>query len=86
VSHLYSNSGVNTDKKTSQVLSLMGSRIRKLRKEKGWTQETLAENADINDKEVSHIELGNRNVTIETLIKISECLDTLPSIILAEPN
>jgi len=59
---------------TNQTLKLIGQNIRKLRKEKGWTQEVFAEAANINDKEVSHIESGNRNITIETLIKISIAL------------
>lgn len=59
-----------------QLLKLMGSNIKSLRLERHWTQEELAEAANINDKEVSHIEAGNRNITIETLVKIAKALDT----------
>jgi transcriptional regulator with XRE-family HTH domain len=41
----------------------------------GWTQEVFAEKANINDKEVSHIEAGKRNITIETLVKIANAFD-----------
>ena len=61
--------------KTEEVLSQIGSSIRALRKEKGWTQEKLAEMSGINDKEVSHIEQGRRNITIDTLVKISKALE-----------
>jgi len=56
---------------TEDVLTRLGSNIRTARKEKGWTQEKLAELSGINDKEVSHIEQGRRNITIDTLVKIS---------------
>ena len=61
--------------KTEEVLSQIGSSIRALRKEKGWNQEKLAEMSGINDKEVSHIEQGRRNITIDTLVKISKALE-----------
>lgn len=60
---------------TNKTLTKLGSRVRTARKEKGWTQETLAEEASINDKEISHIELGRRNITIETLLKLSSALE-----------
>ena len=64
----------NVKKLTETTLARIGENVRSLRKEKGWTQEVFAEAANINDKEVSHIESGNRNITIETLIKISLAL------------
>lgn len=60
---------------TENTLTKLGENIRTLRKQKGWTQEVFAEAANINDKEVSHIESGNRNITIETLIKIALALN-----------
>ena len=64
----------NVKKLTETTLATIGENVRSLRKEKGWTQEVFAEAANINDKEVSHIESGNRNITIETLIKIALAL------------
>lgn len=52
----------------------IGANIKALRLSKNWTQEYLAEQASINDKEVSPIEQGERNVTIETLDKIAFAL------------
>lgn len=80
-----SNGKVNQEqqeKTTRELLERFGNNVRKLRKEKEWTQETLAESASINDKEVSHIEQGNRNVTLETLVKISIALDIDPHLLL----
>jgi len=69
-------------KQTEQTLAALGQNIRHRRKAKQWTQEDFAEAAGINDKEVSHIEAGNRNITIETLIKISLALDVEPTTLL----
>jgi len=65
-------------KASAELLLHLGVRIRSIRRTKKWTQETLAEKAGINDKEVSHIEAGSRNITIETLVKLSIALDIEP--------
>ena len=70
--------------KTQDTLALIGKRIRSLRKGKGLTQEQLAEQASINDKEVSHIEQGRRNITIETLVKIAGALSVEPLELISE--
>lgn len=66
-------------KRTEEILAALGRNIRERRKAKEWTQENFAEAANINDKEVSHIEAGNRNITIETLIKIAMALEVEPT-------
>lgn len=63
----------------NEILGKLGANIRALRVQKEWTQEHLAEAAGINDKEVSHIEGGNRNITIETLAKIAHAFELNPS-------
>lgn len=60
------------------LLETIGKNIKALRKKHGWTQEEFAEVANINDKEVSHIEAGNRNITIITLVKISKAFKIPP--------
>jgi len=66
------------------TLERLGRRVRDARRSNGWTQEIFAEKANINDKEVSHIELGNRNITIETLIKIAVALKITPVDLIAD--
>ena len=66
------------------VLIGLGQKIKALRLERNWTQEKFAEMARINDKEVSHIEAGRRNITIDTLVKIANSFNTLPYILLRE--
>lgn len=64
------------------ILNKVGINIKALRKEQELTQAQLAQNAEINDKEVSHIENGDRNITIETLTKIANVFGKQPSDIL----
>lgn len=58
-----------------KVQRTIGENIRQLRIIYGWTQEYLAEQADTNEKEISHIEHGNRNITLDTFVKISNALN-----------
>lgn len=54
----------------------LGERIKKLRKEKGLTQEELAELAKVDPKSIIQIEAGKRNSTIKTVNKIAVALKT----------
>jgi len=49
--------------------------LRKLRKEKGLTQEKLAEKADINEKYFGKIERGESSPTFNKIIKICNALE-----------
>lgn len=53
----------------------LGKKIKELRKAKGFTQQHLAELADIDDKHLSKIENGIHEPTYKTLKKLSEVLD-----------
>ena len=48
----------------------LGKRIKKMRIERGYTQDKLAELVDISQKALSSIELGENFVSAETLDKI----------------
>lgn len=53
---------------------ILGERIRVARKEKGWTQEELADVAQIDRSYVGGVERGERNVTFSMLCRISQVL------------
>lgn len=53
-----------------------GKRIRELRKQKGMTQEKMAEELNITPKAVSKIETGERGTTIDTICLIATLLET----------
>jgi transcriptional regulator with XRE-family HTH domain len=53
-----------------------GENVRKRREERDWTQEQLAEKADLDQTFISGIERGARNPTIITINKLSKALKT----------
>lgn len=52
----------------------IGKRITELRKRSGWTQEELAEKADLTPQFVSYAESGKRAMRPENLLKLSKAL------------
>ncbi len=57
------------------VLINLGKNIRKYRKLKGYTQEKLAEKANLSNSYISDIECGKINVPTLTLFEICTVLD-----------
>lgn len=62
----------------SDLVNLVGERIRLIRKEINLTQEELAERAGLQNSYIGSVERGERNISIETLEKITHALDILP--------
>ncbi len=60
---------------TNLCLHEIGERITELRKRIGWTQEELAENADLTPQFVSYAESGKRAMRPENLLKLSKALN-----------
>ena len=60
--------------KNSKVIKAIGERIRELRIHKGFSQEELANEADIPLSQIGRIERGENNPTISTLYVIAEAL------------
>lgn len=60
----------------------LGERIKRLRKEKGFTQEKFAELTKIEARSIVDIEAGKRNPTLKTLTKIAKALGILTSSLL----
>ena len=58
-----------------------GENVRKRREEREWTQEQLAEKADLDQTFNSGIERGARNPTIITITKLSKALKTSVSVL-----
>ena len=53
----------------------LGSRIRKQRRQLGWTQESLAERVNVSTSFVGHVERGTRKASLETLVSIANSLN-----------
>jgi transcriptional regulator with XRE-family HTH domain len=52
-----------------------GSRVREIRQEKGWSIERLAEASDLHWTYVGSAERGERNVSLQNILKIAYALD-----------
>ena len=52
----------------------IGQNIRKWRKRVGFTQEKLAEKADLHPVYISQVERADRAITIDSLLKITKAL------------
>lgn len=59
----------------SRALQLLGRTIRRLRKQRGLSQEELAARANMHLNHVSSIERGERNLGFLSLLKLARGLD-----------
>lgn len=67
-----------------KIRKILGSNIRKARKQHRLTQDQLSEKVNLTSKHVSMIETGNRFVSAKSLEKIVEVFDVKPSMLLDE--
>jgi transcriptional regulator with XRE-family HTH domain len=67
------------------ILSQIGLRISRRRKNLGLTQKALADSVGMQAANVYRIEYGDQNVTIRTLCKIADALETTVVELLAGP-
>jgi transcriptional regulator with XRE-family HTH domain len=61
----------------------LGANVRRLRLEKGWSQEEFADRAGIHRTYVSDIERGARNPTISIVEKLAHALQSSASALLS---
>ncbi len=61
-------------KRRDQLLRALGSRVRHLREDKGWTQEVLADHAGLDRSYIAGIEAGLRNPSVKALAKVAKGL------------
>jgi len=71
---------------TSEALSSPPNRLRELREARGLTLADLAARLGTTNQQVSHLELGKRQLTVEWLRRLGAALECHPwSIVEAEP-
>lgn len=63
------------EKLQEDVNILLGRRIRSLRNVKGWTQQELGDQANVNYKFIGEIERGQQNPSFNVLAKIATALE-----------
>ncbi|WP_145244925.1 helix-turn-helix domain-containing protein [Aeoliella mucimassa] len=61
------------------VKVLFGEQMRRIRSERGWSQEYLADEAALDRSYVGCIERGERNVSIENICKLADALGVSPA-------
>jgi len=57
----------------------VGAKIKKIRIEKGMKQVDLAYDIDVNKQAINNIEAGRKNITLSTVLKLSNALGITPS-------
>jgi transcriptional regulator with XRE-family HTH domain len=62
----------------------LGRRLRKLREEKGWTQEELADRSGLTSVQVSRVERGVREIRLTTLLRLIAALEVRPDCLMAD--
>ena len=60
-----------------------GNAVRQVRKERGWSQERLAEHADLNRSYIGDLERGRAMPSLATLTKLASALGLQPSALVA---
>ena len=58
-----------------QTVGIQGDRVRYLRKNRGWTQEQLAEKLGVTRPYLTYIERSNHGQSMEILFKLKELFD-----------
>jgi len=59
---------------TDPLLEKLGKEIKKLRKEAGYSQESFAREVKLHRTYIGAIERGEKNVTVKSLSKLTDCL------------
>lgn len=60
---------------SKDICQRIGKRIRDLRTERGWTQQMLADHAELGQDHLSDLELGKKEIGIRALERIVVALD-----------
>lgn len=53
----------------------IGRQVRRLRRQRGWSQARLAERADLSDTYISHIERATKQVSLNALLRLAAALE-----------
>jgi transcriptional regulator with XRE-family HTH domain len=66
--------------------SLFGLRLSEIRKNRGWSQERLAEKSGLARSYVGGVERGQRNIALLNICRLANALGLPPSALLAPPG
>lgn len=74
------------DARTSSLLRRLATRVRALRKERGYTAREMAGRADLSLRFYAQLESGEANIAIGRLAAVADALDVKLSDLVAEPD
>lgn len=63
---------------------LLATNLKRLRAERGWSQEQLAHEAGLHRTFIAHVERKMRNISIDNIERLAVALGVTPSLLLAE--
>ena len=69
---------------TKRAMKIVGTRIRKMREDAGFSQEKFAQKIRINRSYYGRIERGAQNISISTICTIASGLGDTPAVLLAD--
>ncbi len=69
---------------SKKQLKAFGLRVLKLREALDWSQDRLAEQADLHRTYISGLERGERNVSVLNILRLARALKTTPGKLLDE--
>jgi len=68
---------------SSNVSNQFGRVVKQIREERGWSQEVLADKADLNRSYVGEVERGTAMPSLSTVAKLATALEVSASTLLA---
>lgn len=72
---------------SDELLAVLSANLKRLRAERGWSQEVLAERADMHRTFISLIERRGRNVTLGVVEALANTLDVdVPTLLTKHTN
>lgn len=63
----------------ARLRKTLGANLRRLRLDRGWSQEELAHRAGLHRTYISSVECAQRNISIDQIERLADAFDTLPS-------
>ena len=74
--------GADKHRESRTLGEAVGAELTRLRVERGWSQQKLADKLGYTERYIGQLERGTKSPTLRTIIDIAEVFQTVPSAIL----